>query len=47
MRRLQTFAAIHASVHNHVNQEHRRSSTGVFKLNRARALAQWRQFGVA
>ena len=47
MRSLQTFAAVHSSVHNHFNLErhpHRRSD---FKLNRAAALEEWRRLGAA
>ncbi len=47
MRSLQTFAAVHSSVHNHFNQEHSLSSRDVFKLNRAAALAEWRKLGAA
>ena len=47
MRSLQTFAAVHASVSNHFNQERSLSSRNIFKLNRAAALEQWRQLGAA
>ncbi len=47
MRSLQKFAAIHGSVHNHFNQEHHLYSRDNFKLNRAAALAEWRQLGAA
>ncbi len=40
---LQKFASIHASVHNHFNQERHLYSRENFKLNRATALAEWRQ----
>ncbi len=40
---LQKFASIHASVHNHFNQERHLNSRQVFKLNRGAALAEWRQ----
>jgi len=43
MRSLQMFAAVHSSVHNHFNQERSLSSRQIFKLNRAAALAEWRQ----
>jgi putative transposase len=43
MRTLQKFVAIHASVHNHFNQERHLYSRSNFKLNRAAALAEWRQ----
>jgi len=42
MRTLQKFAAVHASVFNHFNQERSPSSRTLFKLNRAAALAEWR-----
>ena len=40
---LQKFASIHASVHNHFNQERHLRSRQNFKLNRSAALAEWRQ----
>jgi len=43
MRCLQKFAAVHSSVHNHFNQERHFYSCINFKLNRAAALAEWRQ----
>jgi putative transposase len=43
MRSLQTFAAVHASVHNHLNQERQLYSRQTFKLSRTAALAEWRQ----
>lgn len=42
MRSLQKFAAVHASVSNHFNQERSLSSRHNFKLNRAAALDEWR-----
>ena len=45
MRSLQKFTAIHASVHNHFNQERSLYSRSNFKLNRAAALAEWRSLG--
>jgi len=42
MRSLQTFAAIHASVSNHFNQERSLSRRNIFKANRTAALAEWR-----
>ena len=42
MRTLQKFAAVHASVSNHFNQERHHDSLTNFKLNRATALAEWR-----
>ena len=47
MRRLQKFAAVHSSIHNHFNQERHLYSRSNFKLNRAAALAEWRQLGAA
>ena len=47
MRSLQKFVAIHGSVHNHFNQERHLYSRDNFKLNRAAALAEWRQLGAA
>jgi putative transposase len=47
MRSLQKFAAVHASIHNHFNQERHLSSRSRFKLNRSAALAEWRQLGAA
>jgi putative transposase len=43
MRRLQKFAAVHSSVHNHFNQERHFYSRDNFKLNRSTALTEWRQ----
>ncbi len=40
---LQKFVLIHASVHNHFNQERHLRSRQIFKLNRSLALAEWRQ----
>ena len=47
MRCLQMFAAVHASVFNHFNSDRSLTSRQHFKLNRAAALAEWRQLGVA
>jgi len=47
MRSLQKFAAVHSSVHNHFSQERHLYSRDNFKLNRAAALAEWRQLGAA
>ena len=43
VKSLQKFASIHASVHNHFNQERHLYSRENFKLNRSAALAEWRQ----
>jgi putative transposase len=47
MRSLQKFVSVHASVHNHFNQERHFYSRQNFKLNRTTALAEWRQLGAA
>ena len=54
MKTLQLFAAVHASVSNHFNQDSNHfnqdrslSRRQHFKANRAAALAEWRQLGVA
>jgi len=46
-RTLQKFVAVCASIHNHFNRERHLYSRANFKLNRAAALSEWRQFGVA
>ena len=43
MKSLQKFASVHSSVHNHFNLERHLYSRENFKLNRAAALAEWRQ----
>ena len=43
MRSLQKFVSVHASIQNHFNQERHLYSRINFKLNRAAALAEWRQ----
>ncbi len=47
IRSLQKFATVHTSVFNHFNQERSLTSRANFKLNRAAALAEWRQLGAA
>lgn len=47
MRSLQKFAAVHSSIYNHFNQERHLYGRDNFKLNRAAALAEWRQLGAA
>jgi putative transposase len=47
IRSLQMFASIHASVTNHFNHERSLSSRNLFKKNRAAALTEWRELGVA
>ena len=44
---LQKFVSVHASVFNHFNQERSLSSRHHFKLNRAAALAKWRDLCAA
>ena len=43
IKTMQKFAAAHASVHNHFNQERHLYNRETFKLNRSAALAEWRQ----
>ena len=43
IKTLQKFAAAHASIHNHFNQERHLYNRENFKLNRSAALAEWRQ----
>jgi putative transposase len=47
MRSLQKFAAVHAPVSNHFNQERSLFSRPHFKANRAAALAEWRDLCAA
>ena len=42
MRSLQKFAAVHASISNHFNQERSFSRRNIFKANRTAALTEWR-----
>jgi putative transposase len=42
MRTLQRFVAVHASIHNHFNQDRSLSQRDHFKANRTAALAEWR-----
>ena len=44
---LQKFAYVQASLQNHLNQERHLCSRLNFKLNRAAALAEWRQLLIA
>jgi putative transposase len=41
---LQKFASVHSSIHNHFNLERHLTDRQTFKLNRAAALEEWRQF---
>ena len=43
VKSLQKFASIHASVHNHFNQERHLNHRENYKLKRSAALAEWRQ----
>jgi putative transposase len=43
IRTLQKFAAVHASIHNHFNQDRHLNRRNVFKQKRSVALAEWRQ----
>ena len=43
IKTLQKFAAAHASIHNHFNQERHLYNRENFKLNRSAALVGWRQ----
>ena len=42
MHSLQKFSSVHSSVFNHFNSDRNLSSRPVYKLNRAAALAEWR-----
>ncbi len=43
VKTLQKFASVHASIHNHFNQDRHLNRRDTFKQNRATALAKWRQ----
>ena len=43
VKSLQKFVSVHASIHNHFNQERHLYNRQVFKLNRTAALAEWRE----
>ncbi len=43
MKTLQQFASVHASFHNHFNQERHLVSRTTYKDRRSAALAEWRQ----
>jgi putative transposase len=47
MQSLQKFVAVHSSIHNHFNLERHLYSRSIFKINRAAALAEWRQLSMA
>ncbi|MCZ6611726.1 MAG: DDE-type integrase/transposase/recombinase, partial [Planctomycetota bacterium] len=46
IKTLQKFAAVHASIHNHFNQDRHLNRRDTFKRNRSAALAEWRQLAV-
>ena len=41
MKTLQQFASVHASLHNHFNQERHLVSKNIYKARRSAALAEW------
>ncbi len=43
VKTLQKFAAVHASIHNHFNQDRHLNRRDIFKQNRSIALAEWRE----
>ena len=43
LKTLQKIAAVHASIHNHFNQDRHLDRRDIFKRNRAAALAEWRE----
>ena len=43
IKTLQKSAAVHASIHNHFNQDRHLNRRDTFKQARAAALAEWRQ----
>ena len=47
MRSLQKLVSVHATVHNHFNQERHLYSRENFMLNRTAAFAEWRLLGAA
>ncbi len=46
IKTLQKFATVHASIHNHFNQDRHLNRRDVFKQNRAAALTEWRDLMV-
>ena len=42
MKTLQKFASVHASLHNHFNQERHLISRNDYETQRSAALAEWR-----
>ncbi len=43
VKTLQKFAAVHASIHNHFNQDRHLDRRDIFRQNRSAALAEWCQ----
>jgi len=43
VKTLHKFAAVHASIHNHFNQDRHLNRRDIFRQNRSAALAEWRQ----
>jgi putative transposase len=41
MKSLQKFASVHASLHNHFNQERHLVDRQTYKIRRSAALAEW------
>ena len=46
IKTLQKIAAVHASIHNHFNQDRHLSRRDIFKQNRTVSLAEWRHLAV-
>ena len=42
IKTLQIFASVHASIHNHFNQDRHLNRRDIFKQNRSAALTEWR-----
>ena len=43
IKTLQKFSSVHASIHNHFNQDRHLNCRDIFKQNRSEALAEWWQ----
>jgi len=43
LKTLQKFTSVHASIHNHFNQDRHLNRRSIFKQSRSAALAEWRQ----
>ncbi len=43
IKTLQKFASVHASIHNHFNQDRHLHRRDIVRQNRSAALAEWRQ----